>query len=244
MQLRDYWRIIRKRWWLPLLVAVVAAGFAFGYSKLQKPTYRAEVRIGATPAKADTNLQAFLDKQLNQYKQRMLSTDFADRVSTAGSFDLTAAQILAVMKVQPLPNDGIIVVDADDSSNWRAKALADTIADVFVNDRNIENQTGNLSADNRINFQKLAAAELPTDPISPNTRLNVGAGAGLGLVLGLVLIFVLEFFNTRFDDADDVSRSLDLPTLGQIPPDPTGTAPRRAPPATISASADAGKPLG
>ena len=58
------------------------------------------------------------------------------------------------------------------------KNLADTVADVFVRDRDIENQTGNIPAENRINFRKIAPADPPTDPISPNTRLNIGAGAG------------------------------------------------------------------
>ena len=46
MRLQDYLRVIRKRWWLILLVMVSAAGTAYVISKAQTPIYRSRANVG------------------------------------------------------------------------------------------------------------------------------------------------------------------------------------------------------
>jgi len=53
MDLSDYLRILRKRGWIAIVVAAVAAISAFGFSKLQTPVYSASMKLSVNPARAD-----------------------------------------------------------------------------------------------------------------------------------------------------------------------------------------------
>ena len=63
MDLNDYIRIIRQKGWLIILVAVLTAAAAFGFSKLQTPVYESSLRLLVQPARTDFG-QAQAAKQL------------------------------------------------------------------------------------------------------------------------------------------------------------------------------------
>ena len=48
MQLQDYARVLLKRGWIIILLAILAAGSAYVFSKLQTPIYRSTVTLSAT----------------------------------------------------------------------------------------------------------------------------------------------------------------------------------------------------
>ena len=53
MDLRAYLDILRRRGWIILVTAVLAAALAFGLAKVQTKIYRATARISAVPARPD-----------------------------------------------------------------------------------------------------------------------------------------------------------------------------------------------
>jgi capsular exopolysaccharide synthesis family protein len=60
-------------------------------------------------------------------------------------------------------------------------------------------------------------AYVPTDPVSPNIRMNVLLAAAAGLLLALGTIFAIESASgDRVGSPDDLARALDLPALGSI----------------------------
>jgi len=65
--------------------------------------------------------------------------------------------------------------------------------------------------------QVIDVAVAPTNPISPNKKLNIMIAGILGLVIGLGLAFILEYMNTTVKTVEDVKQYLDLPVLGSIP---------------------------
>ena len=56
MELSDYFRILRQRGWIIVVVAVVAAVSAFGFSKLQRPIYKSSMQVTVLPARNDYGL--------------------------------------------------------------------------------------------------------------------------------------------------------------------------------------------
>lgn len=67
------------------------------------------------------------------------------------------------------------------------------------------------------NIRIVQAAEVPIAPVKPNKMLNIGLSLLIGLGLGVGLAFFLEYLNNTINNADDVERILQLPSLGAIP---------------------------
>ena len=67
LELRDYFNVLIKRWWIILLVVIGAAAAGLGYSLAQTPIYRAQVQMEAIPNRPDNGLVEYLVKSLPSY---------------------------------------------------------------------------------------------------------------------------------------------------------------------------------
>ncbi len=61
-----------------------------------------------------------------------------------------------------------------------------------------------------------ARPESPT-PIAPDKKVVLGGALGLGLIVPLLFILLLDFFNDRISDVDELKRLSPLPILATIP---------------------------
>ena len=53
MEIGDYLRVLRQRGWIIIVVAVLAAVAAYGFSKMQTPVYESSLRMLVQPARTD-----------------------------------------------------------------------------------------------------------------------------------------------------------------------------------------------
>ncbi|MBK6799219.1 MAG: polysaccharide biosynthesis tyrosine autokinase [Acidobacteria bacterium] len=67
------------------------------------------------------------------------------------------------------------------------------------------------------NIRIVQAAEIPIAPVKPNKILNIGLSLMIGLALGIGLAFFIEYLNNTINNAEDVERITQLPSLGAIP---------------------------
>src|SRR6266536_3203210 len=65
--------------------------------------------------------------------------------------------------------------------------------------------------------QVIQAAGLPTSPVSPQKKLDIGIGLFVGLFLGLVVGFVRDRSDKRLRGRQDLAERLDRPVLASIP---------------------------
>lgn len=216
MQLADYITILRRRWWVILLVAAVAAVAAYGFSKLQEPIFRAEAIYEVRPSRADAGLIQFMQTSMNNIRDSALARPQLERVSQQLQIDRSADWLLDdVVSMQSLPAEGKIIVRVDypreqDTAQQLAQAVGDNMIAVQTT-KNAQTQ-----GTDKIYVSELEPAR-PVGRISPNTKINVAAGALLGLIMGLLLAFVLEALDNTLKTPQDVERFLGLTTLGAIP---------------------------
>lgn len=226
MEIKDYVKVITRRWWVILLVCAVAAGTSFGYSRLQPKIYRASVKLLAEPNRADYGLSLFLSTRFNSYKQQLSTPSLAQEVIDRAQLDLVPDALLDMVKVAPNPDESIIQITVDDQSPSEAQVIANTMADIFV--ENVTAKNSSLAAsDLRVDIIKLEVPAVPSQPNSPNTRVNLLAGAILGFLLGGLLAFGLEFLDDTLKTPEDVQRYVSLTTLGSIPTIPGAQAGRQ-----------------
>ncbi|MCX7839369.1 MAG: Wzz/FepE/Etk N-terminal domain-containing protein [Anaerolineae bacterium] len=228
MQLKDYARILWKRGWIIIVLAILAAGSAYVFSKLQTPIFKSTVTLSTVPSRPSDYGQTLAIKNLLRlYVQQMQSPMLTQQVIDKLQLDVTPQKFVSQIYFNADESTLTITLEARHPLPDVAAKMARTLAEVFVSYHNQEN----LQIDQRdrvlVNIINATSPEI----FSPKTSVNTLAGAVLGALLGLVIIFVLEWLESDIiRAADDLERVIGVTVLGAIPTmTERASAPARAP---------------
>jgi len=214
MQLVDYLTVIRRRWWIIVVVAMVATVSAFAFSRLQERLWRSEASYLVVPNRYDNGLLIVLRDRMNSFRSVALAPIQLEKISAELELDRSADWMLRHIAIQPKPEEQLMVIQVD----YPDAAMAPRIADAIGNNMAalIAQQNTTIEGTDRINVRVNQPAR-PALLYRPQTRVNVLAGAVLGLILGIILAFILEALDDTLKSAADVERYAGLTTLGAIP---------------------------
>ncbi len=213
MQIRDYVNVLLKRWWVIGLTIFAAAAAAYAVSKLQPQEFRVQAVYLAVANRVDNGLNITMRNTMNSYRELVLQPDALEQISRDLRLDVSGERLLQDVRVQPRPDELKIVIEVDSRRAEQAVAIADGVGRRLETEVNRIN--ANLEGTDRINVTRIQSPRLVG--ISPNTRINVLAGAFLGLVIGVLLAYVLEYLDDTLKSTGDVERYTGLTTLGAIP---------------------------
>lgn len=218
MELVDYLRILTKRGWIAVLVAVVAAITAFAVSRMQTPVYSASVKLSVNPARADWGLSNTTKDLLRNYAENIRTHKMAQEVIDRAQLDMDTTTLLGKLFVSPAADTFTLQIEARDTDPQVAMTIAQTMAEVFVEDRDAWNQRQDKR--DRIEVSILDSVwNLGYQQYSPNTRINTLAGGLAGLLVGLLVVFFLEWLEQDVIRTDaDIERAVQVTVLGVIPP--------------------------
>ena len=215
MELRDYLRILRKRWWIILLVTALTAGAAYGFSAIQTPVYKSSVQLSVWPDRIDNGTQLAAKALLRAFAVFVDSNDFAAKVIRELQLDMDPQTLNDNVTIEAKDEDFIIQIDALDTSGEQAVSIANTWADKVVEWRNQENQK--QRKEDRVTAIVRERAERYSK-FRPQTTLNTIAGGIIGLMLGGLIVFVLEWIESGIlRTPEDVERTMGMNVLGAIP---------------------------
>jgi capsular polysaccharide biosynthesis protein len=215
MELNAYLGVLRRRGWVVVVVAVLAAALAFGASKVQTKVYRATARISAVPARPDWGLNNSAKDLLRNFVNNINTHDMANQVISRAQLDMNSYDLLAKVTVSAEPENFIIRIDAQDRDPEVAKRIATTMANEFVDERVAYYETQDKN--NRIEV-KLVDSVIDAPLYRPKPLTNALAGLLLGGLIGVLIALALEWMSSDvFVTVDGVERSLGLPVLGAIP---------------------------
>ena len=214
MRIQDYINVLRKRWWLIVLVGLSAAVAAYVFSKLQTPLYRSQATYQVFFNRLDTGGNFFADTLLNSYVGLVYQPDRMQQISDQLGLDQPGTTLMEYVRVQPQPDNLRIVIEADAFDPETSRSLANAVGSLL--DIQVVEANRNLQGEDRA-FMKLAQAARVGDLAKPQTRINVLAGGLLGGVLGVLLAFILEYMDDTLKTAADVERFAGLTTIGAIP---------------------------
>jgi capsular polysaccharide biosynthesis protein len=213
MEFRDYVRIIRQRGWLIIVLALLVAAGAFGYSRMQTPVYEASARLLITtrPDFGQTQSARLL---LRDYAAWLRSSYRAADVIEQLQLDMVPSALAGDVTVAAGTSESIIQIDVESTDPDLARDIARVWAELLIQRRERENV--DLRQEDRIE------AELIDDPTvalaRPNTKINTVAGAVFGALLGLIIIFALEWIASGvLRRPEDIERHLEIPVVGSIP---------------------------
>lgn len=213
MPIQDYGAVLFKRWWVVLIVTIVAACSAYGGSKLLPRIYRVHAVYLVFANRADNGLNIVLRNTMNSYRELVLQPDVLDQISQQLRLDVRGERLMKDVRIQPRPDEQKLVIEVDHYYLEQAQAIANAIGQRI--EEEVTRLNANLEGTDRIHVRSIQKARLVS--IKPNTRVNVLAGTMLGLVVGVLLAFVLEFLDDTVKNQNDVERFVGLTTLGAIP---------------------------
>lgn len=168
MELLEYWKIIRKRLWLIILLMVVAGVGAGFYSYLQPPQYQTRTTLFLNPTAARTVLQpnASVEFLGNTYSEFMRTSSFARAVAERLEYPLTEREILEAISTGLLRNTQFFRITAVHTDPAVAQALANTAAEVLIAENIARQQAERAQAiaqsDPEREAQRQRAVELQT----------------------------------------------------------------------------------
>lgn len=215
MDLRAYFDILRRRGWIILVVALIAAAAALGLSFVQTKIYRATARISAVPARPDWGLGNSAKDLLRNFVNNINTHDMANRVIARAQLDMNSYDLLAKITVSAEPENFIIRIDAKDRDPEIAKRIAKTMADLFVDDRVAYYNTQDKN--NRIEV-KLVDSMIDAPLYQPKPLTNALAGGVLGALIGALIVLALEWMAADIlATPAAVERTIGVPVLAAIP---------------------------
>jgi capsular polysaccharide biosynthesis protein len=214
MKLTEYGRILVRRGWIILLLALIAGGSAYGFSRFIPETYRATQVVLIQPSRNDLGLTEAIVRLLNSYRTYLDSRLIAADVINNLQLDMTADDLKSEVVITVGQIDFTIRIDVDNADAHTAEIIAREWGDQLVQYRIRENQT--VRNEDRID------AVIQDNPqvglLQPRPTLNAAAGAVLGFLLGIIIVFVLEYLESSIvRNREDLEKTLDLPVLASVP---------------------------
>lgn len=221
MEISDYLRILRKRGWIIIVVALMSAASAYGFSKMQTPIYSAGVKLSVVPARAtDWGSSNSLKDLLRNYAENIRTHTMATIVIDRAQLDMDTTTLLGKLFVNPDSSTFTLELEARDRDPEVAMAIVDTMAKVFIEDRDQWNQRQDQR--DRIEVKMLDSVyNLGFQQYSPKTQINTLAGGLFGALVGILVVFFLEWLEMdTIRKAEDVEKAIGVTVLGAIPPVP------------------------
>jgi capsular polysaccharide biosynthesis protein len=220
----DPLRILRRRLWVIVLVAIVFTGSAVGYSLLQTPTYRASVKIligqELTNAPADYvpnpgNLSGEvqgLEKITQTMASAVTTRPVAEGVIERLDLQIRPEDLLGNLTAKRAGETQFIEVSYQDSNPERVKETINAVGHEF------SKQVSRVSASSTtITATVWEEAAVPVSPVNPNPKRDGAIGLALGCVFGIGLAFLLERLDYRLRSSEEVEQISGVPTFGVIP---------------------------
>jgi capsular polysaccharide biosynthesis protein len=220
LELKDIFRIIRKRLWILIIFVLLTTLIAGIYSYyLATPIYQASTKLivnktsetlnlGQQLTLSDVNLNISL---INTYKEIIRTTYVMNIVAELNpEFNLTAAQLISKVKVNSVNQTQVMTVSVEDESHAKAVKIVNQIAEVF------KDEVPNIIKVDNVSILDQAKNTANPIPIRPQPLLNIAIGFILGLMLAIGLILILEYLDDTLKTEEDISQYLQLPTLAMI----------------------------
>lgn len=219
MILHDYLRVLRRGWWVLLLLTLVGAlsGAALAYTT--PPTYstRATLLVAVTGSTTPGDLQ-----QGNVFAMQRVAT-YADLATTSAVLDRAVRQLGDGTDVSDLSDSvtsaarvetSLIDINTSGGDPGATAARANAVANALAQEVEAIEAQDALSP---LELTVVESAEVPTVAVTPQPRNSTLVGGLIGLALGVGLVVVARALDTRIHSAGDLPRWPGLATLTAIP---------------------------
>lgn len=191
--LDTYSRILKKFWWMVLLIWAVSVAVGFIITKRESSVYYSYTMLAVAPNRKVNEVSEII-RSIETLDRRSILATFA-KISTTRETFKSAVNLLNIdpsafkeyeVDALVLPNTNIIRINVEGPDPNQAANLAQSIAAVT------EEEVRSMY---RIfKMEKITDAIPNPVPIRPDPKRNLLVAGIIGLFLGLVAAFIVEYF--------------------------------------------------
>jgi capsular polysaccharide biosynthesis protein len=217
--LRDYFKIIRKRMWMILAVVIISCMTTgvISYFFIQ-PTYEASTKLIVNKSDTrpgnetvDINSVNLNLRLIDTYKEVIKTPRIMGKVEKQyPEFGLTSDQLIQKVKVSSVNNTQVMTLIVQDRSYVTAARIVNAVSKVFEKEIPLIMKVDNVSLLNEAN-----EADKPL-PVKPNPKLNIAISFVVALMISFGIAFLLEYLDDTIKSEADVQNYLNLPTLTMV----------------------------
>ena len=213
IDLRDIFYVLKKRFLIILLTAMVFAAGAGVYSFfIANPVYESTSKLyiltQSTSITSLADIQAGSSLALD-YVEMIQSRAVVEEVIDNLDMDMEYEEMLGMLTVTNPADTRILNISIQNTD----AALTTEVANEFSNVAKMQISKV-MDTDEPSVFE---TAHLPDEPIKPEKTKNIAIAFLLGAFLSALVVIVLYILNDSIKDQDDIERYLDLNTLAAIP---------------------------
>lgn len=209
-------KTVWKRKFIILLIALVAAVLALGYSLfIAKPSYQSTTRIYVVNRQqTDNNTLTNQDLQagsylVKDYKEIILSQDVLSTVISELKLPGTTAELSKSVSVSVPTDTRIVSITVKNSDPNQASRIANTLREVAAEKIIAVTKVSDVTT--------LEEAEVPKSPSSPNIRRNVMLSFFAGVIVMVIIVVFVEVLDDRVKKPEDIEEVMGLSLLGVVP---------------------------
>lgn len=216
VDLREYFGIVKKRFWIVALITIIAVVVSGVISFFMlNPVYEAKSTLIVNTEKNEET-QMITGDQFNvtqklavTYGEIIKSRSVLDDVIKNLKLDDKYEDLAKNVTVSPVKDTQIISISVQDTNPQKARDIANEIPKVF------KKEAKRITKANDI--QVIDKAILPQNPIKPNKMMNMAIAAVLGVMIGLFVVFLIEYLDNKLKTPQDIEKHLGLSVLGVVP---------------------------
>ncbi|MGW5360157.1 polysaccharide biosynthesis tyrosine autokinase [Actinopolymorpha pittospori] len=219
MELRDYLKVLRRRWrWLAVCMVATVAG-ATGLTLQVTPQYSSTIRMFVSTPEAN-NSDAyqgglFSQQRVMSYADLATGPEIAERVVRKLGLDQTPAALTTQLSASVVPETVILRVAVTDPDRQQARRIAAATGEEFTSLVEQLETTPNQTSP-PIKASVLGPPMTSVAPVSPNFVTNLGLAGVLGLLLGIGVAALREALDTSIRTSEDLAELTSVPALGFV----------------------------
>lgn len=220
MDLREYGRALKKRWWLiaglVLITCILTGIYSFRFTT---PVYQATTKLIVNKSDSGSELAHQINvgdinaniMLINTYKEIIRTSAIMDQVvERHPEFQMSAEQLMRRVLVSSVNDSQVMTLGIRDSSYEKAMNMVNAIAQVFqVSIPNI------MKVDNVTILDEARPMQHPV-PLGVNPMLNIAAGLIVSLMFAIGLCFLLEYLDDTIKSEQDVMSTIGISTYATI----------------------------
>jgi capsular polysaccharide biosynthesis protein len=234
MELREYWTIIRRRWWLPAAVTLVALIASTAVGLRGAAAYKTDMRVAvSTVPTPDPNSVLYYDPT---YYSNLDSEYLADDMSEFMTSRAFADEVKRELATSSTPYD----VDIETILNATRAKKTHRFIDITITTPTFEEGSQIAGSISRVLNDKAHLAQylqaltayntqmtVVTPPVTHRANTVVGLISEIalrtliGLLVGVGLAFLVDYLDPSVRTRQEAEAVLQMPVLGEIPKPPT-----------------------